>query len=325
MNLAERFATLDDNLKLDPDERARAQEVHNFISEILIKAGIAKRTRLQGSFARKTMLPPLHDIDKIIELVDDLLEQFNGPGGPLRVMDLIRSAISEAIPNATFEIKKHALGIVLPDDGFDFDAVPAFNPEDGSGWIEIANTHASRIEDAWTPSNTYELIETVSARNVLCGGRFVHQVRMAKQIVETAGLSKSLPGLHVEAFAYFAITKVMDHPQAVAATLAKAYELIGGTYTEPTGEDQISDRLEHWTIPVTQASVGDLATSATRALGLAADGDETGAAHIWADLFGEHFPRPTDLQEKAVLAGLYAGRRLSPTNSAAPSTRAWRP
>jgi hypothetical protein len=325
MNLAERFATLDENLKLDPDERARAQEVHNLISDILIRAGIAKRTRLQGSLARKTMLPPLHDIDKVIELVDDLMAQFSGLVGPLRVMDLIRSVISEEIPNATFEVRMHALGIVLPDDGFDFDAVPAFNPEDGSGWIKIANTHASGVEDAWKPSNTYQLIETVSARNVLCGGRFVRQVRMAKQIVETAGLSKALPGLHVETFAYFAITEATAHPQAVGATLAKAYELIGGSYTDPTGEDQISDRLENWTVMATHNTLGGLATSATRALELAANGDETGAAHVWADLFGENFPRPTDAQEKTLLTGLYAGRRLSPNNSLAPSTRAWRP
>ena len=200
MNLTERFAALDDNLKLDPDERARAQEVHNFIGDILVNAGIAKRTRLQGSFARKTMLPPLHDIDKVIELVDGIFDQYGGPDGPLRVMDLIRGVIVEQIPNATFEIKKHALGIMLPDDGFDFDAVPAFNPEDGSGWIEIANTHATGDQDAWKASNTYQLIETVSGRNMLCLGRFVRQVRMAKEIIETAGLSKTLPGLHVETF-----------------------------------------------------------------------------------------------------------------------------
>ena len=325
MNLTERFAALDDNLKLDPDERARAQEVHNFISDVLVDAGIAKRTRLQGSFARKTMLPPLHDVDKVIELVDGLVNQFSGPDGPLRVMDLIRSVIVDQIPNATFEIKKHALGIVLPDDGFDFDAVPAFNSEDGSGWIEIANTHATGDGDAWKASNTYQLIETVSGRNILCGGRFVRQVRMAKQIIETAGLSKALPGLHVETFAYFAIIEFMDHPQAVATTLAKANELISGSYADPTGQDQISDRLERGTIPTIQSALGSLVASATQALQLAADGDETGAGHIWADLFGENFPRPTDAQEKALLTGLYAGHRLSPQNSTAPSTRAWRP
>ena len=290
-----------------------------------MRAGIAKRTRLQGSLARKTMLPPLHDIDKVIELVDALREQLSGPNGPLKVMELIRVAIVAEIPNAQFDVKKHALGILLPDDGFDFDAVPAFNPEDGSGWIQIANTHAATREEAWRPSNTYKLIETVSARNLLCGGKFVRQVRMAKQVVETAGLSKSLPGLHVETFAFFAISGSMNHADAVSASLAKAHELLGGPYTDPTGADQISDRLEPWSVVTARTTIGTLAARADRAQQLAAGGDETAAAHIWADLFGEHFPRPTDAEEKALIRGLYSGETVAETNRPATSTRAWRP
>ena len=83
MNLNPRFAALDENLKLDPEERKRAQEVHNAIGDLLVAAGIAKRTRLQGSFARKTMLPPLHDIDKeYVELVDELLDLLSTASGP---------------------------------------------------------------------------------------------------------------------------------------------------------------------------------------------------------------------------------------------------
>ena len=325
MKLTERFDALDDNLKLDPKERTRAQKVHRFIGDILVRAGIAKRTRLQGSLARKTMLPPLHDIDKVIELADSLREQFGGPGGPLLVMELIRAAIVAEIPNARFEVKKHALGIVLPDDGFDFDAVPAFNPEDGSGWIQIANTHATGGEEAWKPSNTYELIDTISARNLLCGGKFVRQVRMAKQVIETAGLAKTLPGLHVETFAFFAISGSMEHADAVSTTLATAHELLGSTYTDPTGADQISDRLEDWSVVTARAAIETLAARAAEAQQLADGGDETAAGHIWADLFGENFPRPTDAQEKALLSGLYAGRTVAMTNRPAPSTRAWRP
>jgi hypothetical protein len=58
MNLNDRFETLDDNLKLDPAERARAVTAHNHLTAVLVADRVAKRTRLQGSFARKTMLPP---------------------------------------------------------------------------------------------------------------------------------------------------------------------------------------------------------------------------------------------------------------------------
>ena len=230
-------------------------------------------------------------------------------------MDLIRTVIVEQIPNTTLESKKHALSIVLPDDGFDFDAVPAFNQEEGSGWIQIANTHATGDEDAWKASNTYQLIETVSGRNIHCGGRFVHQVRMAKQVIETAGLSKDLPGLHVETFAYFAITESWT----ILRQLPPHWKVVR--------TDRSSLHRPHWQGPdlgssrargaimTTQSALDTLAASAARALQLAADGDETGAAQFGRTCSARTSQVPTDAQEKALLTSLYAGRRLSPKTS----------
>jgi hypothetical protein len=320
MNLRERFTALDENLKLDPAERKRAEDLHNRLGELLAKAGVAKATHLQGSFARKTMLPPLHDIDKVIELEDALREEFAGPSGPIAAMELISDTLQPDFPSASFEMRKHALRIVLPDQGFDFDAVPAFNLEGATRWIEIANTR----DQNWERSNTYELIDVISDRNKACDGRFVRQVRMAKQVVQTAGISDALPGLHVETFAYEAISTATEHPEALSATLVKAVELLGGTYTEPTGVDQISDRLKAEQVVTAQAVLGPLSVRTTEALALAAAGDETRAAHIWADLFGEQFPRPAAVGETAFLRQLYAGVGVASTARAAPRTRAWR-
>ena len=322
MDLNDRFNALDDNLKLDVAERARAITAHNRLSAVLVTAGVAKRTRLQGSFARKTMLPPLHDIDKVVELVDELRDLLDGPAGPAKAIDLIRDTLEPHFPGATFDVKKHALGIVLPGDGFDFDAVPAFNPDDSSGWISIADT-----EDAdWEPSNTYMLIDTISTRNQACDGRFVHQVRMVKQAVSTAGLADILPGLHAETFVFEAVTASMQHPDAVSATLATGAALLGGPYTEPTGVDLISSRLKPTDVAAAKAALARLAQLAAEAVRLAAAGDETAAAHIWADIFGEAFPRPTG--EEAFIQGLYGAgvATTSPSPArATPTTRAWRP
>lgn len=322
MKLNDRFKALDDNLKLDPAERDRAVKAHNRLGDLLIDAGIAKRTRLQGSFARKTMLPPLHDIDKVVEFVDDLRDLLAGPGGPAKAMTLMRDTLEPLLPGARFEIKKHALGIVLPGDGFDFDAVPAFNPEDGGGWIVIADTE----DEDWEPSNTYVLIDTIAARNQACDGRFVHQVRMVKQAISTAGPADVLPGLHTETFAYEAICTTTDHADAVAATLAKGAELLGGPYTEPTGVVRISDRLDPTDVATAKAGMRRLAERATEAQRLAAIGDETAAAHIWADILGDPFPRPAT-DEKSFLQDLHRTGAVGATSLARPTprTRAWRP
>ncbi len=319
MNLKKRFDALDNNLKLDPAERLRAQETHNRLGDLLVKAGVAKRTRLQGSFARHTMLgPKLKDIDKVVELVDDLTDSLKKPGGSRRAMSLIKAALAPHLPGASFEVKKHALAITLPAEGFTFDAVPAFNPEDGSGWIYIADTE----DDAWELSNTYILIDTIAARNQVCDGRFVRQVRMVKQAVGHAKLADVLPGLHVEAFTYHAIASRQEHADAVAAALAKGAELLGGRYTDPTGWDWISDRLSAADRATARAGMQRLATQASTAQQLAASGAETEAAHIWADIFGEPFPRPP-ADEQGFLQGLYAG--VATTARRTPTTRAWRP
>ena len=190
MNLKQRFEKLDDNIKLDEAVRQSAQEVHNRLGALVVQAGVAKRTRLQGSFARATMLgPKLRDIDKVVEFDDKWWVDLQGPGGPQKAISLVQDALAPHLPGARFEAKKHALAITLPGNGFNFDAVPAFNPEDGSNWIHIADTG----DDRWELSNTYILIDTISVRNQQCDGKFVRQVRMVKQAVRKAGTVRRAP------------------------------------------------------------------------------------------------------------------------------------
>ncbi|CAB4365426.1 MAG: hypothetical protein F2681_15025 [Actinobacteria bacterium] len=321
-NLSQRFDALHEALKLDPGEHARAIAAHKRLDLILLGSGLVKATRLQGSFARKTMLPPLKDIDKIVELNDDLVAEFHVPGGPQLAMRRLQAVLEPKFQGAKFEVKRHALCIELPGDGFDFDAVPAFNSPDGSKWVAIADTE----DDRWEPSSTYLLIDAVAERNQLCVGRFVHQVRMIKQAVRNANLD--LPGLHIESFAYAAINSRLDHADAVAAALNTAATMIRGSYTDPTGTDFIDRRLTAEQRAKATTGLRLLADQANEAQRLSAEGREGAATHIWADIFGDAFPRLAD--EKGFLASLHAGAGLGHSgrpgsSSPTPPTRAWRP
>ena len=325
MNLRQRFDELDDNIKLSDAVRQEAQEVHNRLGDLVVRAGVAKRTRLQGSFKRHTMLgPKLRDIDKVVELDDSLWDTLQDAGGPQKAMSLVHDALAPHLPGARFEAKKHALAIALPGNGFNFDAVPAFNPEDGSDWIHIADTE----DDRWERSNTYILIRTIAERNQQCDGKFVRQVRMAKQAIRTAGLSDVLPGLHLETFTYYAVPTAVDHADAVAATLVMGAQLLGSPYDDPTGEDRISDRLSAAAVARAKSGMEHLAGRAAEAQRLAAEGKEIAAAHIWAEIFGEPFPHPR-VDEKARLQSLNTGAGVVATGATAarrtPTTRAWRP
>lgn len=312
MDIIECFGTLDANLALDPKARKRAQEVHNEITEKLVADKVASRSRLQGSFARKTMLPPLHDVDKVIELHPDHHDLVQEPGGTKAAMDLIQDSVTPLFPAATFKVKRHALGIYLPDEGFDFDAVPAIHDDLTSKLIVIANTD----DDTWDPSNTYELIDVVAARNQDCDNLFIHQVRMLKEAARNHGVGDLLPGLHLESFAFAAITVPMPHPEAIAAALAKAVSLLGTGYYEPTGVDRISDRLDDSDKVVAKDILGRLADRAKEAL----ESDDAAAIRIWGDIFGEQFPR-LSVGDPTFLKNLSTGTAAKPT----PRTRAWRP
>ena len=325
MNLRQRFDKLDDNIKLSDAVREEAQKVHNHLGDLVVDAGVAKRTRLQGSFARHTMLgPKLRDIDKVIEFDGKWWDDLNGSGGPQKALSLIQDVLAPHLLGARFEAKKHALAITLPGNGFNFDAVPAFNFEDSSGWIYIADTE----DDQWEPSNTYILIKTIAERNQECDGNFVRQVRMAKQAIHNAGLSDVLPGLHVETITYHAVSVAVDHADAVAATLAMGARLLGGPYDDPTGTDQISDRLSAAAVAQAKSGMQHLADRAAEAQGLAAEGKEIAAAHIWAEIFGDPFPHPR-VDEKTRLQSLNTGAGVVATGATAarhtPTTRAWRP
>ena len=325
MNLRQHFDKLDDNIKLSDAVREEAQKVHNHLGDLVVSAGVAKRTRLQGSFARHTMLgPKLRDIDKVVEFDDKWWDVLNAPGGPQKAISLIHDALAPHLPGARFEAKKHALAITLPGKGFNFDAVPAFNPEDDSDLIHIADTE----DDQWEPSNTYILIKTIAERNQECGGKFVRQVRMAKQAIQNAGLSDVLPGLHVETFTYHAVSTAVDHADAVAATLATGAQLLGGPYDDPTGTDQISARLSAAAVARAKSGMQYLAGRAAEAQRLAVEGKEIAAAHIWAEIFGDPFPHPR-VDEKTRLQSLNTGAGVAAAGATAarhtPTTRAWRP
>lgn len=321
MNLNDRFDRLDDFLKLDNIERRRAEAFHNRIGDILVAAGLAKRTRLQGSFARKTMRRPLKDIDKIIELGDRLREQLAGPDGPARAMAMIIDVLAPALPGSTFDPGKHALEITVEGETFTFDAVPAFSDDStDSDWIQIADTE----DRDWEPSSTYILIDTVATRNQVCEGRFVRQIRMMKEAAHHAGLGDVLPGLHIETFAYAAVTGPTAHPDAVAAILAAGAEMLGSAYDDPTGTDRISDRLSRSEVELAKSVLDALATKADHALKRARDGDEIGAARECAEIFGDGFPAP-EPGDRSYLERLHRGAAVAGTSVAgAPTTRAWK-
>jgi len=294
---AEAFDELDDNLKLDPNDRRAAEDCHNAITELLLRLGLIVTAFLQGSFARKTMLAPLRDIDKVVVL-DPAMAGLSAD----QVMDRIQAAVAVGYPGVTFERSRHALKIDFGPHSFYFDTVPAWETTTDDDDVLIAN----RDSGSWKRSNTRELIRVVAERNAATDGRFIHQVRMGKQVAKHR-LDGIVPGLHVESWAYRAIEKPLPHDEALTRILEAGADMLGGRYTEPTGVDVISARLKLNVIWTAKPVLTDAARQARQARQLADAGDHNEAIRIWHELLGDCFPEAAPQDDAEALQRSFQG------------------
>ncbi|MFC7447404.1 SMODS domain-containing nucleotidyltransferase [Rhodococcus daqingensis] len=327
------FAELDRNLNLDPKQRLQAQNRHNAIREVLDDAGFVATSFLQGSFARKTMLAPLKDVDIVIVLEEAHWKELQGPKGPETAMGWFRQTVENAWPNAKFDKgdkpSGKALRVTFPDIDFDIDLVPAFDLDGANVLI------GDRDQQHWEPSNTRRQIRAVAERNQATGGRFVHQVRQLKSLIknheEQLGFVK---GIVVESLAYAAIHVKASDKRAIAESLEHAKTAVRGGVIEPAGDDNVTAKWTQTEREVAAKLFSDFAARAAEALRLEVDGDVEAAIDVWHSLFGDSFPVAGDRSPEAVLAAWNSvgsrtstGRPSISTSGRQPTRpgRAWAP
>lgn len=315
------FDEYDENLKLDPKGRAAAEKVHNDITSLLISQRLIIWAFLQGSFRRKTMIAPLRDVDKVVILHPDLAGLT-----PDEAMDRIQQVLQAKYPDATFDRSRHSLKIDFGPDSFYFDIVPAWETNTDDDDVCIAN----RDTGGWDRSNTRELIRVVAERNMDTGGAFIHQARMGKQVIKHL-LDGVIPGLHVESWAFLTIAEAIAHDEALAQILEMGASLLGNTYTEPTGVDLISSRLQPDVIAQAKPVLETAARRAREARQLADAGDHNEAIRIWHSLCGDCFPAPEEQDVATALGRSFQGGAVttsgtvSTTRSGAQTSRPVRP
>jgi hypothetical protein len=330
--VAAAFSAFDSAIALDSQQRKRAQERHLKVTEVLVSAGVAASTFLQGSFARKTMRRPLKDVDVVVLLPDAFAEQLPAPFGPGKAFELFKQPLRDAFreTGVQFDVTARpgkALQVVFADCDFTFDLVAAF-PVAGSEDVLIAD----RDERRWEPSNTRTLKRLIGERNVATGGVFVHQVRMVKELKAQHPELETICGLVVESLTYRAVTRKVAAPDAIAATLRFAATAVLGPVFDPTGVDDLAagwSRQQRQTFAVVFAAAADRAEEALR---LQRAGDEPAAVEAWRALLGEEFPSAPKQSAAQALRGLAAGSvtstgRVTPTQAGVQvqrPTRSWR-
>lgn len=309
------FTKLDENLNLDPYVRQKAQNLHNTIRDDLTKAGLIAGSFLQGSFARKTMLKPLKDVDIVCLLPDHMWELLRGPDGPGKAMESFKAPIVGRWPDVQFDVGDEpagkALRLTLTGVDFTIDLVPAFDTENDDVLI------GDRFEGTWEPSNTRRQLKRVSDRNQATEGRFVHQVREVKALTKHHEELDFVSGIVVESLAYAVIGRKMQDKDAVAAVLEFAKDAVKGPVLEPAGEDDVTAKWtgeERETAVRVYAKASRMAAEARR---FERAGDMGGSISVWHSLFGDAFPEAPTRPVLDVMTAFAAG---SVSSAGRPST-----
>lgn len=325
MTTTDAFTAFDERLYLATGARERAQAAHNKLRDVLADAGVAIGAILQGSFARKTMLRPLNDIDIVVFLAAEHDHLQTEAGGSEKAMDLIEEAVRDAYASATFERSRHALKVDLGDE-FTFDVVPGFDTEAGNDIIWIAD----RDQDRFEPSDTRRVTNRVQQRNQGCDGAFIHQVRMIKHWMRHV-VEDAIPGFVGECITYAAVMTEMPHDEACATTFTVGSKLLaGGSVEVPGNSENVLERLTPSQVDLLANELEIARARADEAIGLAAAGDDATAVDVWHAIFGEPFPEaPKQTVEEALSAlmggGVSSTLRATPAANRhrAPVTRSW--
>jgi Second Messenger Oligonucleotide or Dinucleotide Synthetase domain len=305
---SEAFDGLNDKLNLDPKERAKAELFHRTLTGQLQTLQLIVSAFLQGSFARKTMIRPLRDIDKIM-ILPPSFASYRTEGGAHAVAAMFVAEIRKLYPSATVDVGRHSVTLDLGPNTFSFDMVPAFEGDDETSDVWIMDTKSGE----WKRSNTRTLIKTISARNIACDGMWVRLVRQLKYLVrEQVGVA--IPGLHLEALAYILITQTCSYNDAMTKVLTEAGAILRSGYKDPTGAEQLSSK-----IPLTERNaLADrfdvLGRCALRAQEHTRNGEHSKAIAIWHDIFGDCFTKP-NLDARSALQKAFAGAGVARSGS----------
>lgn len=324
------FQALDTSLNLDPTERAQAQSRHRAVEGVLLESGVAVDTFLQGSFARKTMLAPLKDVDIVIVLHPRWWEIWGGADGPGRAMEAFKAPIRRRWPTVRFDDGEppsgKALRLSFDDVSFTVDLVPAFDSAvvgrdggDRPGYVLIGDRH----QHCWEPSNTRIQIQRIRERNVATtdrqghDGRFVHQVRELKAAVKNTLIDEFVKGIVSESLMYWSVNRRMRDRDAIRRVLRYAADAVRGPVLEPAGDDDLTVKWTPTERSLAVATFGRMSAAAEEAIHLEAAGDPVGACSVWHGVFGDQFPAPPDRDPEDVLVAW--GGAGSLTSSGRPS------
>jgi hypothetical protein len=276
-----------ERVRVPQDEIDAAKLVHPQIAgfyEQALKA--VDKTKVVGSFARKTQAAHLKDIDELI-VIDDPDGWWRASAE--RALNRVAEIASGCQLIYSAEPRVRAVRLRLRDYPFFIDIVPAIRPEKGSG-LWLARRQPDEGLDDWTLENPEGQLMAATSKNLACAGSYIPGVRIIK--FWNQGVNKPLHSYHAESIMWHALGGPSAYPDAVLAFFeAAAKALAPGRHVSDPGNPSkaVDDRLEPQERAHALAVVSDTLVLVRRAIAL--DGDA--ALEAWASIMGPAFPAPS--------------------------------
>ncbi len=275
------FAEFLSSLELTSKQRDKASKQH-----------IELRTRLQaqldttdnfltGSYARRTALRPLDDIDVFVVLDEDKLAL--RPLTPNAVLNHVKAAIAKAYPQKTVRRQARSLNIEFSASGIAYDIVPALS-RPGGGY-RIPDREAS----SWIASNPKTHRSLGTRANERAGSKLVPLVKAIKHANTRVG--KPARSFHLEVLAWKIVTAKPDSWIEGLRTLVRGLsDRIDSPCPDPAG---LGPSIEPSVARVrkSKAWLSTLRTQVDKAYTSAQSGQQDRAHAVLEQIFGDPWVR----------------------------------
>jgi len=284
--IAQTFNFFLEKLELSEKQRGEASRQHTNLRTELQKRLAVEDNFLSGSYARRTAVHPLNDIDIFLVLDQKSYEN----QGPQDVLDVVKAELDAIYPGKTSTKQSRSINIEFTGTGIAYDVVPAFNISDGV--YSIPDSEAL----AWISTNPRDHKRLSTEANAAAGQRLkplLKAVKHAKNVHEAAARS-----FHLEVLSWSILTSAPTSDIAgLELLLAGLAAKICDACPDPTGlgpdiRPSLARCIE------AQRWLESMAKLAQGAKQLAEDG-KVGEAHAKLhELFGPQWPEQGNPESK---------------------------
>ncbi len=285
--LRQAFEDFLQSLELTDNERAEASRQHTNMRTELQKRLLLETNFLSGSYARKTAIRPLNDIDVFVVLAetDDVSRRL----GPAALLDTIETTLAAIYPGKTTTRQARSVNIEFSGTGIAYDVVPAFS--DGEEVYLIPNGNSG-----WMPTNPKDHQALSTDANERSGKKLkplLKAVKHAKNVHESTARS-----FHLEVLSWEVLRSAPDnYVDGLILLLDGLAQRICAPCPDPAGLGE-DIRPSPDRCVAAQRWLGDMAALARDARQLADDG-KLGEAHAkMRELFGTRWPERGSLPGK---------------------------